>query len=139
MNFCCAAPTFFLVFAEGNAVRGVIPSDTSQSTHEVFPPINTTGSPLAVDYNALDERLIWTDVRQGSILSSTFDGQIATVLTGLVDPRGLAVDWITGNIFYSDAGAQVIGVVTADGAYHAVLVNSSLNEPGSMAVNPTAG
>ena len=133
------APTTFLVFSEGRRIRGFTPSETTNTVHEAFPPITTTGLPVAVDYNGVDQRVYWTDVDNGTIVASTLHGQTTVVLGGLVDPRGLAVDWITSNVFFSDAGLQQIGVTSADGTYSVVIVNNSLDQPGNIVLNPIAG
>ena len=133
------APTTFLVFSEGSRIRGVTLSEMTNTVPDAFPPITTTGLPVAVDYNGVDQRVYWTDVDNGTIMTSTLHGQTTVVLGGLVDPRGLAVDWITSNVFFSDAGLQQIGVTSADGTYSVVIVNSSLDQPGNIVLNPAAG
>ena len=127
------------MFSDGKRIRGVTPSETTKTVHEAFSPIPATGLPVAVDYNSVDKRVYWTDVYNGTIMSSTLHGQTSVVLSGLVDPRGLAVDRITSNVFYSDAGLQQIGVTSPDGTYSAVIVNSNLDQPGNIVLNPAAG
>ena len=127
------------MFSEGKSIRGVTPSETTNTVHEAFPPITTAGLPVAVAYNSVDQRIYWTDTNNGTISASTLHGQTTVVLSGLLDPRGLAVDWITSNVFYTDAGLQEIGVTSADGTYRVVIVNSNLDQPGNIVLNPVAG
>ena len=127
------------MFSDGRRIRGVTPSETTNSVHEAFPALTTTSFPVAVDYNSADQRVYWTDADNGTISASTLHGQTTVVLSGLLDPRGLAVDWITSNVFYSDAQLLQIGVTSADGTYSIVIVDSNLEQPGNIALNPAAG
>ncbi|CAB3364278.1 Hypothetical predicted protein [Cloeon dipterum] len=62
-----------------------------------------------------------------------------TIISGLKDPRGLTVDWVNMKIYYVDAGADVIKVSTLDGKLTVLLVNSSLDEPHDIKVDPESG
>jgi low density lipoprotein receptor-related protein 5/6 len=112
---------------------------TNNLVHDVFPPVTTASFPTSVDYNSVDQRFYWTDEANGTISASTLDGQTTVVLKGLSDPRGLAVDWITSNVFYSDVKLRQIGVTSADGTYSVVIVDSDLDKPGTIALDPAAG
>lgn len=52
---------------------------------------------------------------------------------------GIAVDPITRLIFYTDTGKDVIALMTLDGLTEKVLVNSSLDEPRDIEVDPFSG
>ena len=54
-------------------------------------------------------------------------------------PEGLAVDWVGGNLYWSDSDRKTIEVSKLDGSYRTVLVNTGLDRPGSMAVDVRYG
>lgn len=54
-------------------------------------------------------------------------------------PGCVAVDWIGGNIFFTDVIRQRIEVATADGRYRKVLVHQDLIAPTSIAVDVYSG
>ena len=61
------------------------------------------------------------------------------VANGLDFPDGLVVDWIAGNIYWSDTGFNRIEVSRVDGSSRRVLVWRNLTNPSSIAVDPAAG
>lgn len=54
-----------------------------------------------------------------------------------VTPTSLSVDWITGNIYYTDSRGE-IGVVSEDG-YHQAVISKNLGAISDLVVNPLAG
>ena len=52
---------------------------------------------------------------------------------------GVTVDFITGNIYWTDSGLDRIGVASSDGSYQAVLVSNGLRNPRGIAVDPFGG
>lgn len=63
----------------------------------------------------------------------------AVVTSGLGTPEDLAIDWITGNIYFTDTEIQHIGVCTNDGMYCTVLVKKAVDKPRSIVLNPLDG
>ncbi|KAK5648323.1 hypothetical protein RI129_003215 [Pyrocoelia pectoralis] len=93
---------------------------------------------------ACDGRYVyWTEIMAGheSILRSLIDGSHKQILvsSGLDTPEDLAVDWITGNIYFTDAELKHIGVCTNDGMYCTVLVNRDIQNPRSIVLYPQKG
>ncbi|XP_045414697.1 low-density lipoprotein receptor-related protein 2 [Lemur catta] len=57
----------------------------------------------------------------------------------IMQPDGLAVDWVGRHIYWSDAKNQRIEVAKLDGRYRKWLITSSLDQPAAVAVNPKLG
>ncbi|XP_025079316.1 low-density lipoprotein receptor-related protein 4-like isoform X1 [Pomacea canaliculata] len=57
--------------------------------------------------------------------------------TGTV--KGLALDWVSGNLFWTDSTNSVLKVARKDGAYQRVFVNDKVFSPLGIAVHPARG
>lgn len=134
--------TFFL-FTEAHSIQAVSPKEgTKNYAHQVFNPIELDDSypPAAIDYNSEAEAIYWTSNTSQAILQASSLGGNSSVLLQLdsgVWSTGLSVDWITGNVYYADSSGR-IGVVSADGSYHAVLIDN-LDGISDLVVNSLAG
>ena len=58
---------------------------------------------------------------------------------GLDFPDGMAVDWVAGNVYWTDMSFNRIEVARTDGRARRVLIWSDLTRPSSLAVNPSDG
>ncbi|CAG9839329.1 unnamed protein product [Diabrotica balteata] len=87
--------------------------------------------------------IYWTDVFTGheTISRSIEDGSQREVLvtSGLSLPEDLAFDWLTRNIYFTDALKQHVGVCSNDGNHCTVLVNKDIRKPRGIVVNVEAG
>ena len=52
-------------------------------------------------------------------------------------PDDVAVDWVGRKIYWSDNGLDTIEVAELDGTSGLILVNTGLDEPRGIAVDPT--
>uniref|UniRef100_A0A8D1CWI3 Low-density lipoprotein receptor-related protein 2 n=1 Tax=Sus scrofa TaxID=9823 RepID=A0A8D1CWI3_PIG len=57
----------------------------------------------------------------------------------IVQPDGIAVDWVGGHIYWSDAKTQRIEVAELDGRYRKWLITTLLDQPAAIVVNPKQG
>lgn len=62
-----------------------------------------------------------------------------TLLNGLEDPRGLAVDWLGLNLYWVDGTQKLVGVVSFDGLLRRNLVSTELEQPHDIVVDPLSG
>lgn len=62
---------------------------------------------------------------------------IRTVLTGLQEPRGLAVDWVTKKLYISDMNHII--VASLDGQLVYTLIKDEMQEPRDIVVAPSQG
>ncbi|XP_019378305.1 PREDICTED: low-density lipoprotein receptor-related protein 2 [Gavialis gangeticus] len=57
----------------------------------------------------------------------------------IVNPDGLAVDWVGRHLYWTDAGTNRIEVAKLDGRYRKWLIYSQLDQPAAIVVNPKLG
>lgn len=63
-----------------------------------------------------------------------------TITNGLPDPRGIATDCVTGNIYYADMQKPIIAVSNTEGTSHKVCLKSpQVKKPFSLALNTRKG
>lgn len=61
------------------------------------------------------------------------------IANGVLIPEGLAIDWFTDNIYWTDSEANRIEVATLEGKYRKVLFWTDLDQPRAIAVVPMKG
>ena len=97
---------------------------------------------IAVAFHYEDQILFWTDVSLGRILRTSLkkNSPIETVVSvGLVRPEGIAVDWVTRKIYWTDSHSKLIEVVNLDGKQRSVLFWNNLDQPRAIVVDPSHG
>ncbi|XP_077472512.1 low-density lipoprotein receptor-related protein 2a isoform X9 [Stigmatopora argus] len=57
----------------------------------------------------------------------------------VANPDGIAVDWVGGHIYWTDAGTNRIEVAKLDGRYRKWLIHTDLDQPAAIVVNPALG
>uniref|UniRef100_A0A672KHW3 Low-density lipoprotein receptor-related protein 2-like n=1 Tax=Sinocyclocheilus grahami TaxID=75366 RepID=A0A672KHW3_SINGR len=94
--------------------------------------------------------VFWTVLGRGSEFGAikraymtTFDDhgnnpvkEVDLNLRYISSPDGIAVDWIGGHIYWTDAGTNRIEVSKLDGRYRKWLIHSDLDQPAAIVVNP---
>ena len=58
---------------------------------------------------------------------------------GLSSPEGLAVDWVSRTLYFTDSALDRIEVSDLDGNYRKVLISDNLTNPRSIVLEPSAG
>lgn len=53
--------------------------------------------------------------------------------------EGIAIDWVSRNIYWTDAQRDVIEVMKLDGTDQKILINTDLVEPRGIVVHPELG
>ncbi|KAF4094118.1 hypothetical protein AMELA_G00009360 [Ameiurus melas] len=100
---------------------------------------------MAVDYDPVQNRVYFADTESGQIESvSVGGGETEVLITDLVSPEGLAVDWINrklywtdrGKIFWTDVGFPVaVWRAGLDGEDRTVLMGSGLVFPCGITID----
>uniref|UniRef100_A0AAQ4RSN1 EGF-like domain-containing protein n=1 Tax=Gasterosteus aculeatus aculeatus TaxID=481459 RepID=A0AAQ4RSN1_GASAC len=129
----------FLLFARRTDIRRVS-FDTEDMSDDVIPLADVRNA-LALDWDAKDGYIYWTDVTTDSINRALWNGsgQEVVVDTSLESPAGLAIDWLTNKLYWTDAGTDRIEVSNADGSMRTVLIWENLDRPRDIVVDPIGG
>nr|XP_025041567.1 low-density lipoprotein receptor-related protein 2-like [Pelodiscus sinensis] len=107
--------------------------------HRVFPLTNVDDL-TAIDYSVRDKSLYFADRQDGYIrlLRIKDFGKLSWKRVVPVEGTvvSLALDWLSGNIYWVDGQNSDIRVATADGHYTLVLSSEGLQHPVSIALHP---
>ena len=101
-------------------------------------PLDGLKSAVALDWCSQYDYIYWTDVGRSSISRAFLNGsnQETIVQNNLVSPAGLALDWVTNKLYYTDPGTNRIEVASTDGKQRALLIWQGLEKPRDIVVNP---
>ena len=136
--FSSVVPKRFLVFSESNSLRFL----SLEGSVEVLPRLTLPNSSVAVsvDYDARTQQVYWTDTASDTISVEGLQGDDRRQLVrGLTHPSGLAVDWVSHLLYFTDEESAVVGVARLDGRYVTTLIDNDLVSPRSIAVDPQNG
>ncbi|XP_043277730.1 vitellogenin receptor-like isoform X2 [Venturia canescens] len=126
-----------LVYTTGSEIRKI---NLRSKRNEAFVR-NSKYRPVGIATSADSNVIYWSNINSNekAIMRSTLDGRCTDVIlnTGLSAPEILAVDWVTGNVYFVDTFKKEIGVCTENGASCTILFNSSiLDRPEALLLHP---
>nr|BAE93218.1 vitellogenin receptor [Rhyparobia maderae] len=125
-----------LLFASTNQIRGFY---LEKNYYFVIADNLERAVGLSYDGN----HVYWTELLHGeeAIMRIDEDGSnMETLVTaGIYQPEDLEVDWITGNIYFTDLEKKHIGVCNNNGSLCTVIVNEDIEKPRAIALLPNEG
>lgn len=91
-------------------IRGI--SLDTNNTEELMQPLGVSSNFFGLDFYFNSSLLFYADDHTNTIgqVSRVGTDKKDVIATGLRRPQGLAVDWVAGNLFWTDAGNDVIEV-----------------------------
>ncbi|XP_033230470.1 nidogen-like isoform X2 [Belonocnema kinseyi] len=114
-----------------------------------FPSRDRPGSPIVVEYEqmtiAIDidctrGKAYTSDVNGNRIVSLNYNGtKLESFITGVASPEGIAIDWVSRNLFWADSGKSTVEVVNLETKKRKVLIKTGLVNPRGIAVHPYRG
>lgn len=111
--------------------------------------LDSQQNPLAIDFllsSPESGQMLWVDPTADALLSASLQGGAppTTLIKGIGVPQGLAVDWVSSNVYWISQGSPPqwpvgIYVARANGSFPRAIVTSQVINPRSIAVHPTMG
>lgn len=123
----------FLFFSQGVALVRV-PFNGRQGR-----PVALSQMAIGVDKDCAEGKLYFSDITAKGIHSVGYDGMglKAFLKDDIHSPEGIAIDWISRRIYWTDSGKDTIEVASLDDpSKRAVLINKYLVNPRGIAVDP---
>ena len=133
----------FLLFAEADSYGNgrILRSSADSSGSLTSLPLSNIVRPVALDYDAVEDRVYWTDVSRQTISRSFLNGSMQEVIIYIKvhTPDGLAVDRVGRNLYWTDTGTDKLEVSKLDGSYRKALITSGLDEPRDIILDVSSG
>uniref|UniRef100_A0A3B4E5T6 EGF-like domain-containing protein n=1 Tax=Pygocentrus nattereri TaxID=42514 RepID=A0A3B4E5T6_PYGNA len=140
-NRSCVALKRFLLYVRRSEIRGVDIDNPYMNimTALTVPDIDDV---TVVDYDALEERIYWADVKTQTIKRAFINGTtLETVISGdIQNCRGLTLDWLSRNMYWlsSENEETQINVARLDGSLKTSVIHG-IDKPKCLAVHPAKG
>lgn len=116
----CVSVDSFILYSINGEIKGVALGEESNTTNrtEVLGPISRIQVANSVDFLAAQGYIYWVDSDHGSIVRIRRDGTGRQVVAeGLDSIEGLAIDWIAGNMYWTNPKFDVIEVASVNGSF----------------------
>uniref|UniRef100_A0A8C2WTY4 LDL receptor related protein 1 n=1 Tax=Cyclopterus lumpus TaxID=8103 RepID=A0A8C2WTY4_CYCLU len=137
----CYESRQFLLYARQIEIRGV-DIDNPYYNYIISFTVPDIDNVTVVDYDALEHRIYWSDVRTQTIKRAFINGTgVETVISAdLPNAHGLAVDWVSRNLFWTsyDANKKQINVARLDGSFKNAVIQG-LDKPHCLVLHPILG
>uniref|UniRef100_A0A673BUV4 Low density lipoprotein receptor-related protein 1Ab n=1 Tax=Sphaeramia orbicularis TaxID=375764 RepID=A0A673BUV4_9TELE len=137
----CKESRKFLLYARQIEIRGV-DIDNPYYNYIISFTVPDIDNVTVVDYDAVEHRIYWSDVRTQTIRRAFINGTgVETVVSAdLPNAHGLAIDWVSRNLFWTsyDANKKQINVARLDGSFKNAVIQG-LDKPHCLVVHPLLG
>ena len=133
-------PNEFLVVGEQDHITFVdsAGSDNGTALPDLYSLYVSDASISRVDYDAVNQEIIWADTRSQAIYADDIHGgRRRIVARGFTNLWALAVDWVGRQVYFSDHDEEFIGVATLDGRYATIVIQGV--DVTSIALDPERG
>ncbi|XP_055547444.1 nidogen [Wyeomyia smithii] len=133
---CKTAPRLdsgFLLISQGVATVKVPFSGTRGV------PVTMAQMVIGVDKDCAEGRIYWSDISAKQIFSCKYDGtdRKPFITKDISSPEGVAVDWISRRIYWTDSAKDTIEVASLENPeLRAIIVSKYLVNPRGIAVDP---
>ena len=93
-----------------------------------------------MDYDILTNMVYWCEVNVGKIYRASIGSEgRELIVSGLVSPEEVAVDWINRKLYWCDRGSDTIEYSRLDGSNRRLLLNTGLDQPHGLVIDPLSG
>ena len=132
----------YLLFANRKDIRSVNGENQRANSTTLVSHLEEAA---ALDFYFKDGIVFWADIGLETIKSikintnSSQEKAMIVIQSGIISPDGLACDWLTKKLYWTDSETNRIEVSRFDGSHRKVLFWKDLDQPRAIALAPTDG
>ena len=104
-------------------------------TAAVSPVISGLTRAVAIDVHFHLGYIFWSDVTEQNIKRLQIGGSVTTIVTGIGICDGLAVDWRSSELYWTDTTYDTISISDLNGNNQRTLINGGLDKPAAIALD----
>eukprot|EP00057_Strongylocentrotus_purpuratus_P026506 XP_011680980.1 PREDICTED: low-density lipoprotein receptor-related protein 1 isoform X3 [Strongylocentrotus purpuratus] len=136
----CNGVSEFLLYSTDETIRG-ISLEHPLDDKDMLTPITGHMLSVAIDFHAAENFIYWIDTALYTLNRIKRDHTERQVLLTATNSRieGIAVDWIAGNMYWTDQRNDVIEVSRTNGSFRYVLISEGIDKPRPIVVHPVRG
>ncbi|RZF40959.1 hypothetical protein LSTR_LSTR013214 [Laodelphax striatellus] len=149
----CIGVEEVLIYSINWEIKGMSLVDVNSS--DVLGPISRVAMATGVDFDAENDYLYWADSDHGTVSRIKRDGTGRQIVVEPFDSvmfdalmensmsvdllSGLAVDWISGNLYWTNPQQNAIEVSRLNGSHRFVVLSTGLSSPHCLSLDPVHG
>ncbi|XP_071830844.1 low-density lipoprotein receptor-related protein 6-like isoform X3 [Apostichopus japonicus] len=134
----CVYPGPALVYWADNQIRKLSIDLNAGTVDTIISDVAEVGE---TDTDAREGRVYWSSPKLKTISRAFINGTGLEIIIGVdvKEPSGVSVDWMSRNLYFTDAGNAQIELCKLDGSNRKVLIKDRLSGPKSIAADPKNG
>ncbi|XP_077977473.1 low-density lipoprotein receptor-related protein 4-like [Glandiceps talaboti] len=126
---------FILVGTEDGEIFHI---DVLSPTLQYVPlPLTGVGTPVAVDFDYVDNKVYWLDLVFDTINRASLNGNDREIILSvdIKAPERISLDVVNRKIYWTDSGTDRIDRANLDGSRRETLINTNLDKPRAIIVD----
>ncbi|XP_034246865.1 LOW QUALITY PROTEIN: low-density lipoprotein receptor-related protein 4 [Thrips palmi] len=137
---CDKNVTDMLVFATPDGLARIA-VNSLQRFHDVLLDVPLIQKAVAVDFHWEQQLVVYADIRAGHINTVSMHKWYypTTIVKNVSEPTSVAVDWLSDNLYWTDAKRRSIEVARMDGTMRKLLVTTTTGTPRAIVLHPKKG
>ncbi|XP_064102114.1 low-density lipoprotein receptor-related protein 2-like [Macrobrachium nipponense] len=138
----CSMVTEFLMYSQQKFIKGQVLDPVSENFNDAINPIvSKTGRFVGLDFDARNDYIYYSDVSLDVIyrVKRTGTGRQNLLASQNEGVEGLALDWISKNLYYIDSRKGTLNVLYTEKPEYRKVLLSDLKRPRAIVVHPNKG
>ncbi|XP_041374230.1 low-density lipoprotein receptor-related protein 1-like [Gigantopelta aegis] len=136
-NKTCDGIQSFMLYSTESEIRGF---SLDEKDRDALAPVSKISLASAIDFHAVSDYIYWVDSNSQSISRIKRDlTDRQKIIKDIHGVEGMAIDWISGSVYWTDRGHDMIGVSKLNGSNRYIVMHGDMEKPRSICLHPVLG